>query len=149
MCDLSDKLRSWAEYGLADNALSTTEASALTKAADELDARAATIEALQKRVAELEGDQWRPIETAPKDGRAIYDSPMPRENIVLLAFDPRDVGQYEAGICVGYWDAYYDVGGGGYREGGSPWVIANCGETTDLHYGLPTHWMPLPKEPTP
>lgn len=92
--------------------------------------------------------EWMPIESAPKDEREVCDTPMPREFNVLLAFSPDDVGQWSAGMCVGYWDAYYAPGGHGYYEGCSPWVIADCGETTNLHYGFPTHWMPLPAPPT-
>jgi hypothetical protein len=84
---------------------------------------------------------WQPIETAPE------------EAAVLVAFRPEDTGggTTNPGQCVAYMDAYYQPGGAGYYDGCSGWVVADCGETTNLHYsggGMPTHWMPLPQAPT-
>jgi hypothetical protein len=76
----------------------------------------------------------------------------PEEQAVLVAFKPEDTGggTTNPGQCVAYMDAYYQPGGAGYYEGCSGWVVADCGETTNLHYsggGMPTHWQPLPSPP--
>lgn len=97
-----------------------------------------------------EGNQWRDIATAPKDQRDIMDTPAPRKFAVLLGFSQMDAGGYAAnpGVCIAYWDAYYAPDGRGYYEGCSAWVIADSGETVNLHYsGEPIGWQPLPPPP--
>lgn len=71
-------------------------------------------------------DDWRPIETAPKDGRA------------LLAWNGNPLN-YVWMVC---WA----------EEGG--WFIPSCGRDGQTHGGYfnspqfsPTHWKPLPEPP--
>ena len=86
---------------------------------------------------------WQPIETAPKDGRAILifepnghygslrTSHMPRDFAggVYYRDDPRLLHFDDLRYAVGYWRLY---GGWGNR---------NCNDVN------PTHWMPLPEPP--
>ena len=70
----------------------------------------------------LEERQWQPIETAPRDGRAI------------LIFEPK-VGfpvhaRWDFGTAV--WLVYV------------PWPVSSC---ADGDSGSATHWMPLPEPP--
>lgn len=69
--------------------------------------------------------QWRPIETAPKDG-----------TVVLLFKHSMD----------------FKIRGYGYWEGGdafvSGWISKGFDETFgNLGLGNPSHWMPLPESP--
>lgn len=76
---------------------------------------------------------WRPIETAPKDGRQI------------IVMDPR-----QDCARVVSWMTPMEGGDG-------TWVYArklSCeepliGEAIAFHVSEPTHWMPLPDPPTP
>jgi hypothetical protein len=66
---------------------------------------------------------WRPIETAPRDGTHILvwvhdDSPLRRY-----------LGEHQSGCSIAAWT---DHNGGG-------WAMNRFGE--------PTHWMPLPTPP--
>lgn len=77
---------------------------------------------------------WHPIETAPKDGASV-----------LLLFEDGE-------MSVAYYDAYYEQGNSGYDgrsdyAGISAWIEPCSGEQIYLHYGTPTHWMPLPEPP--
>lgn len=63
--------------------------------------------------------EWRPIETAPKDGRTI-----------LLAMPVGD------GLGVGYW-----------MEEANEWVPAAPIIVLTVFMTQPTHWMPLPEPP--
>ena len=47
---------------------------------------------------------------------------------------------------VAYRDQYYATGGSGFTDG-FDWVEPCSGELLNLHYDLPTHWMPLPAAP--
>lgn len=86
--------------------------------------------------------KWQPIETAPKGGGAEYitdpnwvDPP----NLLLLFPDGHQV------VC--HWSWYYAENGAGYQDGISAWTEQVSGEQVALHYGEPTHWMPLPEPP--
>jgi hypothetical protein len=86
--------------------------------------------------------KWQPIETAPKENpnRVIEsDQYIPPLKILLYFSDGNQA------VC--YWDWYYAEGGNGYQEGHLAWVENTSGEQASLHYGYPTHWMPLPEPP--
>lgn len=82
---------------------------------------------------------WKPIETAPKDGTSV------------LLFIPKTV-ECQAHQALGWWDEKFDQIGltrGGnpkYRAAWTDGTVASWGyeENTELH---PTHWMPLPPAP--
>lgn len=81
---------------------------------------------------------WQPIETAPKDGRAILiyqpnGHPFGRRER-HYDFDHR--GQVKN--CAEYDDRYYAIG---YWRPWGGWGNRNA---ADVH---PTHWMPLPEPP--
>lgn len=70
--------------------------------------------------------QWRPIETAPKDGTPV-----------LVARNLDDWWGWNVGWAT--WE------GEGYVSG---WVSRGFGETPgNLGLAHPTHWMPLPPPP--
>lgn len=78
------------------------------------------------RVTITEGDGWRPIETAPKDGT------------------PMLLGAYGHNSWVGYWCGdKTDT-----RTGMTAWVDGSR-DRDELLYTIdwPTHWMPLPAPP--
>lgn len=79
----------------------------------------ATISAAE--VAEIAAMQWRPIETAPKDGSTIL--------VVRPGYYP-EVSRWRADIIGSDW----------------PWLVALPGE--DAQRLKPTHWMPFPSPPT-
>jgi len=100
-----------------------------------IDKQAAEIDALRKRVQELESaQQWRPIESAPKDGAEIilsngetvaqghwfHTPPFIRE---IRDMDGHYIDQDES-------DGYDD------------WIDSSGGMQPD-----PTHWIPLPQPP--
>lgn len=100
----------------------------------------ARTDTLSKRVEELEGaSQWRPIETAPKDGRKMlltYKNRNGKRRTVVGGWvtdeeaaetDTDGVG-LEAGWYerIDNWDDYYQVA---------------------IHQGEPDYWMPLPSQP--
>ena len=71
---------------------------------------------------------WRPIETAPKDGRTVIVG--------------RDMGDF--GFVRGY--GRFEGAPGAFRGG---WISHGFSEHTgDLGLAHPTHWMPLPPPPT-
>ena len=88
--------------------------------------------------------EWHPIETAPKDGRAIlifepnghygllspHVTPPGFPDGAYKLDDPRLLRYDDYRFAVGYWRPKY--GGWGNR---------NCAEVR------PTHWMPLPDPP--
>ena len=87
------------------------------------------IEAL-KKINELEVMHgWQPIATVPAEDSCR----------ILLLFEGGEVS-------VAYYDPYYAEGGRGYVNGFA-WVEPCSGETLDLHYDSPTHWMPIPSPP--
>lgn len=65
--------------------------------------------------------EWRPIETAPRDGTAILAAKPNRIGVVLYPIRARDQD--------GRWQAYF--GDGDWRS----------------YDPQPTHWMPLPAPP--
>jgi hypothetical protein len=69
-------------------------------------------------------DKWRPIETAPKDGRRIF------------LYGAAGFG--ETSSDVGYWDRDPE------DECGQCWRDGTCERIEPI----PTHWMPLPEPPT-
>lgn len=85
---------------------------------------------------------WRPIETAPADGK-------PKLLYLEKPIDTRECCGYctasELMIVVGWWD-------------GSKWECGLCEEGSADSFGYtsvlqievrPSHWMPLPEPPTP
>lgn len=86
---------------------------------------------------------WQPIETAPKGGGAemITDPAWVEPPQILMLFEDGEVS-------VTYWDWYWAEGGHGYN-GSLAWIEPCSGEQLSLHYGSPTHWMPLPNPPSP
>ena len=77
--------------------------------------------------------EWKPIETAPKDGEAV----------LLYKPNERMVGEY---ILTGYWgewpeeeECWLPSGGGG--------PLGYHSKVTGTPQGYPTHWMPLPTPP--
>ena len=83
---------------------------------------------------------WQPIETA-KSYVAAQGKPYASDTAILLLF----AGTKPA-ISVAYWDEYYAEGGAGCTDGVA-WIEPVSGEQVRQHYGLPTHWMPLPPPP--
>ena len=65
--------------------------------------------------------QWKPIETAPNDGR----------HILLFWNGEQEIGWYNQ--IKGKWDSWEDVCG--------------CPAAHEEDYPDPTHWMPLPTPP--
>lgn len=82
-----------------------------------------------------DADDWRPIETAPKEG----------DPVLLYKPDERMVGPY---ILVGYWGDWP-----GYPD--ECWIACDgkpqgyFSQTAQAKQGYPTHWKPLPGEPIP
>lgn len=82
---------------------------------------------------EIEIDEWRPIETAPKDGTTVLlacdgsNSTGPRHLNKLSDLSPMDS---EAFICMGAWDDSENW----FTDGHDCWECL-------------THWMPLPSPP--
>lgn len=96
-------------------------------------------EALNALPALLDQLEWRPIETAPRDGRKI----------MLWYLN----GNHKPRTVMGKWlseeDAVYtDIDGVGLEAG---WYecIDNWDDYTEvsIHQGEPTHWKPLPTPP--
>ena len=94
------------------------------------------------RIEELEAKlTWKPVETAPKDGRSI----------LLLT---RCHGVCEAWFDKGYWTDDTPISPREYY--GDAWVC--CDDTFQIEvelgpdgyedHGTATHWMPLPVAPT-
>lgn len=82
--------------------------------------------------------EWRPIRTAPKDGRPV----------LLLT---KSYGVVEAWFSQGEWEDHHEYG---RLYSGPMWVCADdqfqieVEETPDGHlHGGATHWMPLPPPP--
>lgn len=86
--------------------------------------------------------EWQPIERAPKGGGAEMrtDPAWVEPPLVLLAFPDG-----EQAVC--HWDWCYASGGRAFTHGLSAWVEPTSGDLAALHYGEPTHWMPLPEPP--
>ena len=75
--------------------------------------------------------EWRPIESAPKDGTHL---------LLYGRIEWEDYGDEgdPPEIVVGY----YDVDEWDFKEG---WVLVNANPYTDFCH--PTHWMPRPAPP--
>lgn len=86
---------------------------------------------------------WQSIETAPKGGGAemVTDPAWVDPPRILLRFEDGE-------ISVAYWDWYWAEGGHGFN-GQLAWIEPCSGEQLSLHYGKPTHWMPLPPPQEP
>lgn len=67
--------------------------------------------------------EWRQIETAPRDGRSI------------IVYRPNGRGAYIPQVGEDYW---YVSKAGQFAT----WGRSNCD-------AQPTHWLPMPKAPTP
>ena len=81
-------------------------------------------ESLKQRVAKLEAQaQWRPIETAPKDGSPVWV----RGN----NYGDESKGRH---ACFGWFD-------------GVDWRSTDFGENGQSQLKYLTHWMPLPNAP--
>lgn len=78
--------------------------------------------------------EWKPIETAPKDGTRLL---LMRENRRHSHLPPI------LWIKVGEWTAWHSDG---YVEAWREDVIASGGDTKRIRL-VPTHWMPLPPPP--
>jgi len=74
---------------------------------------------------------WRPIETAPKDGTII--------DIGGRAFD---------GVFERWCNAHWEDRGGEEGTWRGPWSDGYESELPDDRF-VPTHWMPLPAPPSP
>lgn len=85
--------------------------------------------------------EWQPIDTAPKGGGAEYvtDPEWVDPPQILLLFESKD-------ISVAHWDWAY-APGGYHCTDGVAWIEPCSGESLNLYYGKPTHWMPLPSPP--
>lgn len=79
--------------------------------------------------------EWQPIETAPKDGTEV---------LIGGGFFDWD-GSYgedvpHTGVTIASWQ---------YRHGAKQWRGNACGGYDEYYWYNPTHWMPLPKSPSP
>lgn len=74
--------------------------------------------------------EWKPIDTAPKDGTAILIYPA-----YSMWLDHKKLPNYIPYVCRWKDDAF-----------GAGWIEAS-GE--EYHLFEPTHWMPLPAAPEP
>jgi hypothetical protein len=85
--------------------------------------------------------EWQDISTAPKGGGAemVTDPAWIEPPLILLAFE-------DGSQVIARWDWYYAKGGCGFSDG-CAWVEPISGDVVNLHYGNPTHWMPLPPPP--
>lgn len=122
MTDIIKQSEDRLERGRIDQALYTARGS---KPLEDKDA-----ELIQGLLDVIRGRGWKSMDSAPKDEEQIY------------------IFCKESGTAaVGYWDAYYAKGGRGYTDGYA-WIEPTSGEPLELHYGLATHWKPLPPPPT-
>lgn len=79
---------------------------------------------------------WQPIETAPKERE---------KNVLLLCSNGFD--SYENSITVGFWGRHAPFSKTAKKEAWCDWCagLDHSEEWQKIH---PTHWMPLPPEPT-
>jgi hypothetical protein len=100
-----------------------------------------SISDMNRRIEELEAKlTWKPVETAPKDGRSI----------LLLT---RCHGVCEAWFDKGYWTADTPISPREYS--GDSWVCCDNAFQIEVEFGpdgyeshgTATHWMPLPVAP--
>jgi hypothetical protein len=79
---------------------------------------------------------WQPIETAPRDGRAILIwEPSRDERNRMFTEDGGYVEFDHPRYAIGYWRVFYD---------GKAW--ASWGDRNNERVN-PTHWQPLPAPP--
>jgi len=83
--------------------------------------------------------KWIPIESAPKGGGAnsTTDPNWVEPPEILLYFSPNVVR-------LGRWDWYYAADSHGFN-GEVAWIDPVSSEQLSARYGMPTHWMPLPR----
>lgn len=86
---------------------------------------------MELRVAERAAAEWRPIETAPKDGTAILAAGQ-----TLIGSNGTFSERYTR-ICVWLFDGWYYL----------PPPLAETGGAGLAYKTSPTHWMPLPEPP--
>jgi len=102
------------------------------EAADVIDKQAAEIDALRKRVQELESaQQWMSIESAPKDGTDVL--------VMYMHIDTQIVH-----------NAFYAAESDGWEADSVGWWSYEHSEVSRVHltdWMTPTHWMPLPQPP--
>lgn len=92
---------------------------------------------------EIEMGEWNLINEIPDDAKStgsMKDHTWKMAKGVFVLCDSGD-------ISVAYYDEYYAEGGSGYVEGQTGWVEPCSGDQLTIHYGQPTHWMPLPRKP--
>lgn len=95
------------------------------------------VEAQLRALLSAQGDGWRPIETAPKDGRTL----------LLGCFNKNGKwrtmrGQWMSEDYIAeYWEDPEGVNAGWYEDAVEAEDIPNCWPID------PTHWMPLPAPP--
>lgn len=97
-----------------------------------IDKQAAEIDALRKRVQELESaQQWMSIESAPKDGTDVL--------VMYMHIDTQIVH-----------NAFYAAESDGWEADSVGWWSYEHSEVSRVHltdWMTPTHWMPLPQPP--
>jgi hypothetical protein len=77
--------------------------------------------------------EWQPIETAPRDGTSV-----------ILA-----VTGGKNGPVVGearWWEEWEEHGGDWYWAGNTPGDY-HGGPISEINFGTPSHWMPMPEPP--
>lgn len=100
---------------------------------------------LLTEIAEGAVSPWRPIETAPKPGDGE-----PMISVLLAWTCCKEDGSTAYQVGEGYWHA----SGGAYGEADWWWAGTSPGDyyadpISQSITGKITHWMPLPKPPTP
>lgn len=78
----------------------------------------------------MDSNEWRSIESAPKDGTAI----------LIARFYSGFGDQVEARVA--YWDEEETHSVDPYR-----WHVEDAAKGFNHHKDWPTHWMPLPAPP--
>lgn len=79
--------------------------------------------------------EWRPIETAPKDGRVILGFSLEEDDDLM----PQLIRWYQEGWVIA-WDHTM-------MTGCKYFMLPNGKQCVTGHFQPPTHWMPLPDFP--